>query len=220
MNQRGWQSNAGMLGLGKDSVFLDDVVAQNRSPSRSWGLDSGSRSLVNGRNGELVIGGYNKARVKGDWKEFDISNMSGARPCPLRVSIEELTLISADGRERTQLKDTSVSIAACIEPYDNRFRWTAEMIKNWKEATGFDETLVDPYTTVGQDLAFIEPGLPYDKNKTQNWSLRISLAGGYSTTVTYDEMQRPLQGFNKEGRIQDVEGITNVAIFKDRKSVV
>lgn len=216
LNQRGNQSNAGMLGLGLDSVFLDDVVAQNRSPSRSWGLDSGSRSDSRGRQGELVIGGWNEQRVDGEWFEFDIDPGkfdAGARSCPLLVKMAELTLISEDGENSTELMESAYSIDACVEPYDNHFRWTKEMIENWKRETGFDETLVDPYSTSDEGLAFIEPGLPYEQNKTKMWQLRIKLDNGYSTTITYDEMQRPLQGWNKNGQLQTVNGISNVAIF-------
>ena len=219
LNQRGNQSNAGMLGLSLDSVFLDDVVEQNRSASRSWGLDAGSRSSKRNRDGELVIGGWNEGRVDGDWKEFnvstfDVTNMNGGvRSCPLSVKIKELTLISADRNNEYHLKDFSDTITACIEPYDNHFRWQADMIEKWKTFTGFEQELVDPYTTGDQGLAFIEPGLPYNKSKAQEWQLRITLEGGYETEIKYDEMTRDLQGWNKNGELDTVPGISNVAIF-------
>ena len=214
LNQRGNQSNAGMLGLGLDSVFLDDVVAQNRSASRSWGLDAGSRSSTRGREGELVIGGWNEGRVDGDWWEFDVSDMNGGvRSCPLSVKMTDITLLSPDGGNETSLKDFSTTITACIEPYDNHFRWQAGMIDKWKTLTGFDQQLVDPYTTSDQGLAFIEPGLPYEKSKAQGWQLRITLEGGYQTTITYDEMTRDLEGWNKNGVLERVPDISNVAIL-------
>ena len=85
------------------------------------------------------------------------------------------------------------------------------MINSWQTVTGFNASLLDPYTR--PDLAFIEPGLAYDNNKTQDWQLRVKLDNGYETTITYNEMHRPLQGWNSKGQVENVEGITNVAIF-------
>lgn len=214
LNQRGNQSNAGMLGLGLDSVFLDDVVAQNRSASRSWGLDAGSRSSTQSRGGELVIGGWNEGRVDGDWTEFPVGSMDGGvRWCPLSVQIKELILISPDQVTEKNLKEFSNTITACIEPYDNHFRWQAGMVEKWKTLTGFDEGLVDPYTTGDQGLTFTEPGLPYEKSKVEGWDLRITLEGGYGTTIKSDEMTRDLQGWNKNGNMERVPGISTVAIL-------
>ena len=135
------------------------------------------------------------------------------RSCPLSVKMTDITLLSPDGGNETSLKDFSTTITACIEPYDNHFRWQAGMIEKWKTLTGFDQQLLDPYTTSDQGLAFIEPGLPYEKSKAQGWQLRITLEGGYQTTITYDEMTRDLEGWNKNGVLERVPDISNVAIL-------
>jgi hypothetical protein len=213
LNQFGNNSNAGMIGLGKSSVFLDDAVLQNKSPSRSWSLDSGSLSLVKPRNGELVIGGYNKGRLDGSFRWSNISDMSGDRPCPLRTVIKDIRVLLPNGTE-FPLKSSAEDITACIEPYDNLFRFTTGMLLNWKQITGFDETLMNTYTNPAQqNLSFTEFGLPYADQNALEWSLRITLDTGYSTTLPHYEMQRPLLGWNVKGDKEAVPDITNVAIL-------
>lgn len=213
LNQFGNNSNAGMIGLGKTSVFLEDAVHQNKSPSRSWSLDSGSVSLVKPRNGELVIGGYNKARLDGSFRWSNVSKMSGDRPCPLRTVIKDMSVLLPNGTS-FPLKSSAEDITACIEPYDNLFRFTSGMLFNWKQITGFSETLMNTYTDPAlQTLAFTELGLPYASENALEWSLRITLDSGYSTTLPHYEMQKPLLGWNAIGEKEEVPGITNVAIL-------
>jgi len=213
LNQFGNNSNAGMIGLGKDSVFLQDAVHQQMSPSKSWSLDSGSLSLVKPRNGELVVGGYNKARVDGSFRWSNISDMSGDRPCPLRTTIKDIKVQLPDGTTYP-LKSSAEDITACIEPYDNLFRFTTGMLLNWKAITGFNQTLLQVYSEqTDQGLSFTELGLPYIAESALEWSLSITLDNGYSTTLPHYEIQKPLLGWNARGEKEAVPGITNIAIL-------
>jgi hypothetical protein len=115
LNVRGTASVTGMLGLGTESVFLDQVVAKNYAPSRSWSLDVGSQSAAQPRDGELVIGGYNKGRKDGNFVWHNVSDMSGDRPCPLRTTIKEMNIIMEDGGEKPMLS-SSKAVEVCIEP--------------------------------------------------------------------------------------------------------
>jgi len=214
LNQYGNNSNAGMLGLGKDSVFLNDAVRQAHSGSKSWSLDAGSNSLVKPRDGELVIGGYNAARTDGSISWSNVSNMAGERPCPLRTTITEMT-VTLDTGETINIQSSAEKVEACIEPYDNLFRFTPGMLLNWKSITKFNETLLDVYTsqTANNNLSFTELGLPYDSNRVGNWQLSITLDDGYKTTLPAYELHRPLLGFDNLGNKQAVEGITNLQIL-------
>jgi hypothetical protein len=115
LNVRGTASVTGLLGLGTESLFLDQVVAKNYAPSRSWSLDVGSQSAARPRDGELVIGGYNKRRKDGDFVWQNVSDMSGDGPCPLRTSIKEMNIVMEDGSEKPLLS-SSGTVEVCIEP--------------------------------------------------------------------------------------------------------
>ncbi|KAH8881993.1 acid protease [Thozetella sp. PMI_491] len=213
LNQYGNNSNAGMIGLGKDSVFLNDTISQGRAGSRSWSLDAGSKSLSNPRNGELVIGGYNAARTDGSFSWSNVSDMAGDRPCPLRTTITDMSLTLSNGNI-VPIKSSAELVDACIEPYDNLFRFTAGMLLNFKQITGFNETLMNVYNNeAANNLSFTELGLPYDSSRVDTWSLSITLANGYKTSLPADELQRPLFGFDNLGNQQAVPGITNLQIL-------
>jgi hypothetical protein len=212
LNQIGNNSNAGMLGLGIDSLFLDTAVKNNVTPSRGWSLDAGSQSIAYPRNGELVFGGYNQGRVDGSYRWKNVSDMSGDRPCPLRTTITDMYMTLDNGTE-VPLKSSSEQIAACIEPYDNIFRFTPGMLLNWKQITSFNESLMGVYTTANTGLSFTELGLPYNASNVFEWSLTITLDSGYTTTLPHYELQAPLRGWNVVGERQEVPGIVNVAIL-------
>lgn len=213
LNQYGNNSNAGMIGLGKDSVFLNDAVMQTRAGSRSWSLDAGSQSLDKPRNGELVVGGYNAGRTDGSFSWSNVSNMAGDRPCPLRTKITHMSITLSNG-DVVPIQSNAEVVEACIEPYDNLFRFTPGMLLNWKQITGFNDSLLAVYQDEAQNhLSFTELGLPYESSRVGDWSLSVTLDNGYTTTLPSDELQRPLLGFDNLGNKQAVPGITNLQIL-------
>jgi hypothetical protein len=121
--------------------------------------------------------------------------------------------MTLDNGTQVPLKSSSELIAACIEPYDNIFRFTPGMLLNWKQLTNFNESLMDVYTTANTGLSFTELGLPYNATKAFKWSLTITLDNGYTTTLPHYELQAPLRGWNVLGERQEVPGIVNIAIL-------
>jgi hypothetical protein len=173
LNEFGNNSNVGMLGLGIDSLLLDTAVKMNVTPSRGWSMDAGSQSLNQPRPGELVLGGYNKKRLDGSFTWQNVSDMSGDRPCPLRTKITDMYITLANATQ-VPLKSSSEIIQACIEPYDNLFRFTPGMLLNWKQITGFEDDMLNIFNPGGinsQDLSFTENPLPYNSSKLFDWSL-------------------------------------------------
>ena len=218
LNEMGNNSNAGMLGLGVDSSFLDTAVKKDLTPSRSWSLDAGSQSQRKPRKGEIVFGGYNRGRIDGSFKWKNVSDMSGDRPCPLRTTITDMYITLQNGTQ-VPLKSSSEQIAACIEPYDNIFRFTPGMLLIWKQITGFDDELLSVYSPDNrQNLSFTEYGLPYNDSKVFSWSLTVSLDNGYTTTLPPYELQAPLRGWNRRGERKVVPGLDTVAILKEPTS--
>ncbi len=213
LNERGNNSNAGMLGLGISSLFLDTAVRRNVSGARGWSLYSGSQSAERPRSGELVFGGYNAGRLDGSLRWRNVSDMAGDRPCPLRTTIADM-YITLDNGTQVPLKSSGELIAACIEPYDNLFRFTPGMLLNWKQLTGFDDSLLGVYAPNNtQNLTFTEYGLPYNASRVAPWSLTVALDNGYTTTLPPHELQAPMRGWNRLGERAVVPGVVQVAIL-------
>jgi hypothetical protein len=215
LNQFGNNSNVGMLGLGVDSLLLDTAVKMNVTPSRGWSMDAGSQSLDNPRPGELVLGGYNQKRLDGSLIWQNVSDMSGDRPCPLRTKITDMYITLANATQ-IPLKSSGEIIQACIEPYDNLFRFTPGMLLNWKQITGFEDNMLSIFNPGGsntQNLSFTENPLPYNSSKLFDWSLSITLDSGYTTTIPQYELMAPLRGWNALGEKKVVPGMTAVGIL-------
>lgn len=213
LNERGNNSNAGMLGLGIDSLFLDTAVKEKVIPSRSWSLYPGSQSQERPRNGEMVFGGYNQGKIDGSFRWKNVSDMSGDRPCPLRTTITDMYITLENGTQ-VPLQSSSEQVAACIEPYDNLFRFTPGMLLNWQRLTDYDPNLSTVYAVDNpQNLSFTELGLPYNASMLSKWSLTITVDNGYKTTLPHYELQAPLRGWSVLGERTEVPGVVNVAIL-------
>jgi hypothetical protein len=65
-------------------------------PSRSWGLNPGSQSVLYPRDGHIVLGGYDENSVNDSFVEYDISHSISEGPeghvCSLQVTIESMSL--------------------------------------------------------------------------------------------------------------------------------
>ena len=212
LNQIGNNSNMGMLGLGSDSLLLDTCVKKNYSPSRGWSLDVGSQSVNNPRDGELVIGGHNRNRRDGSYIWKNVSDLSGDRPCPLRTAMTDIHITFKNGTQ-VPLKSSGETITACIEPYDNIFRFTPGMLLNWKQISGFDPNMLGIFQNNAQNLSFTEYPLPYVTNNLFEFTLSITLDSGYTTTIPSYEMIRPLVGWNAIGEKQQVPGVSSVGVL-------
>jgi hypothetical protein len=108
---------AGHLGLGKDSVILRHLKDSNKIPSLGFGLNAGSQSSQNPRNGNLVLGGYDSASVTSSFYTYPMnySDTLAERHCPLQVHIQRLQLL-LDGQDPYELIGIGDGHAACIEP--------------------------------------------------------------------------------------------------------
>ena len=115
----GDNQNVGHFGLANDSDFLHAAVSNGLIPANGFGLNAGSQSVANPRDGGLVLGGYDLASVDGAFTNFSITGAdSSERDCPLEVVIEELVLRFplAEGYTDVTLTSSGILIPACVEP--------------------------------------------------------------------------------------------------------
>jgi hypothetical protein len=108
---------AGHLGLGKNSVLLHTLKENKQIPTLGFGLNAGSQSVRNPRDGNLVLGGYDAASITSTFHDYPMnySDTLAGRYCPLQVRIQGLQLL-VDGRSPMQLIGDGDGHLACIEP--------------------------------------------------------------------------------------------------------
>ncbi|ERF72359.1 hypothetical protein EPUS_06115 [Endocarpon pusillum Z07020] len=199
------------LGLGLSSVFLQSLVDAGLIAARVFGLNAGSQSTAQPREGSLVLGGYDMASISSHFTEYpmdyplleDISN----RVCPLQVKIRKLILRPADGDDIT-LSDEGSDIDACIEPYDNLFRLPTFALDLFKQHTQWtSDTTEDP------ELLVPEPGLLYPSSTGFNGSLLISLNNDFEVEIPNAELQHPLRGIAANGTRVLNNNITEANVY-------
>jgi hypothetical protein len=113
-------SSVGQLGLGNNSVLLKEMHSSGLSPSNGFAYLAGSQSYYSPRNGHLIIGGYDKLSTEKDFVTFPMNaSWNGNRPCPLHVTVSELTLQGPgiQNGQNVPLITPGHSAPACIEPY-------------------------------------------------------------------------------------------------------
>ncbi|KAF7510332.1 hypothetical protein GJ744_006828 [Endocarpon pusillum] len=199
------------LGLGLSSVFLQSLVDAGLIAARVFGLNAGSQSTAQPREGSLVLGGYDTASISSHFTEYpmdypllkEISN----RVCPLQVKIRKLILRPADGDDIT-LSDEGSEIDACIEPYDNLFRLPTFAFDLFKQHTQWtSDTTGDP------ELLVTEPGLFYPSSTGFNGSLLISLNNDFEVEIPNAELQHPLRGIAANGTRVLNNNITEANVY-------
>jgi hypothetical protein len=109
---------AGHIGLGKDSVLLNQLKSSNAIPSLGFGLNAGSQSMQKPRDGSLVLGGFDAASVASSFYSYPMnySDTLVGRHCPLQVYIESLQLLLDGVETPVELLGEGDGHRACIEP--------------------------------------------------------------------------------------------------------
>jgi hypothetical protein len=113
---QGQNSSAGHLGLANNSVFLQLLVQGGLAPSMGFGLNVGSQSVALPRDGNLVIGGYDKSSIDGYFANYSMEEVfQTKRVCSNQVVIESLKL-RRPGLDDVDISSEGHPIPACIEP--------------------------------------------------------------------------------------------------------
>jgi hypothetical protein len=111
----GQNHNMGHLGLGQTSTLLQQL-SEEKGLVTGFGLDAGSQSYTNPRNGYLIAGGYDRQKVGASFKNYTVANsQTSGRICSLQVTITQLVL-SRPGLEDVVLISRGEQMEACIEP--------------------------------------------------------------------------------------------------------
>ncbi|KAK6503974.1 hypothetical protein TWF506_002191 [Arthrobotrys conoides] len=213
----GTKFNLGQLGLGPKSSFLQALKDQGFIDRLVFGFDAGSQSPYNPRPGHIVLGGYDQSRVAGNFAEFDINyEDTEFRPCPFRVEIQKIDVLFEKTMKTTAFIDLeSRNPYACIEPYDNLFRFPSGRLASL-ESIGLGQGRVNSDWL--PNLQVNEPGWRYKAGNPGAFSLDIVLNGldeDFRIVIPNEELAHPLRGIDNNGTWAVDRNYTELNIFQE-----
>ncbi|KAF3939972.1 hypothetical protein ABW19_dt0210499 [Dactylella cylindrospora] len=218
----GTKFNIGQLGVGPKSTWLQSLKNKGLIDRLMFGFDGGSQSPVSSRPGHLVLGGYDRLRVDGPFVEFDINYepTEKYRPCPFRVQINSIGVVFDDGRSAPFIGSESGKLEACIEPYDNLFRFPETRLSALDiPSIGLNKGRLDPNNLPDAGLLVNEIGWRYlTSNRPPPFSFNIALQGAeeeFQALVPSEQLQHPLRGIDKDGNFAVNNNYTELNIFEE-----
>jgi hypothetical protein len=155
--------------LGRGSSFLEVAVNTNAAPSQEWGLWTGSRSIENPVDGLLVIGGYDTARVDGDFTTFGTS-----LKCPTCVLVTNITYNSVSGSS-SLFSNSSETLEVALEPFERSLELPQDIFDNFAHIS---------QGTWNDSLG----ALTYPRANPPDGNLTITLLNGYTTVIPASEL--------------------------------
>jgi hypothetical protein len=136
-----YSNNKTSIGIGANSSTIDAFVKQGVLSSfpNQIGIYMGSRSELQGVDGEVIFGGYDSARVNGSFTWFPIGKRFPGLDCPLQVLLEDVVLKNINGSQ-SLFPDTFSKIPACIDPIQMAFTFSTALFQEWARLTGHPDT--------------------------------------------------------------------------------
>jgi hypothetical protein len=196
----GQKSTQSHLALSSGSTLLRRLKESGLIGALSWGLNSGSQSVLFPRVGSLVLGGFDKGSLAGPFYDYQVSRVPlEGRYCPLQVLVTGLSVSvrTGNGTNEEEIVGKANKLPACVEPYDNLFRMPKNLLGQFKDL--LKGTLVEP-SAYADKLVNLEPGIVYRKDTTDfNATLRFTINYNQTIEVPFYEVQRSLRGLDANG---------------------
>jgi hypothetical protein len=180
--------NKSGIAFGPDSSVLAKLTDYGFAPSKFFGLFFGSRSQNQPQDGQVIVGGYNAARVKGPFTNFSMTPWEIDAPCPLQVQIKDVVLKNSNG-SYSLMPDIHSTVAACIDPLQNQFTFTQAMYALWANYTrhnGSTDYTDQTYPPESEAPVLID-------------NLTVTLSNGYMVVIPKYEMVSLERGANDVG---------------------
>ncbi|KAF7537878.1 hypothetical protein G7054_g3395 [Neopestalotiopsis clavispora] len=183
-------ANKSELALGPSSSFLQRLVEASWAPTRSFGINYGSRSQNQAKNGELVIGGIDVARFDASTiQEFPIAAYGASTSCPLQVMLSDVVLTNVNGNF-SLFKDPAARVPACIDTIQNAFTFTKAMYAEWASLTQHIDYDGSNYTA---------QTYPADREPLIG-QLTVTLSNGYTSVIPHYELVSQQRGPDTQGK--------------------
>lgn len=168
------------LPLGANSTFLESVLELGQAPSRVFGMYVGSRAMTNPHDGLLTIGGYDTARVDGEFTTFPSFD-----DCATCLVVNNITWIWEGGSTSLFANDSEI-LQIGLDPFVKGIDLPQHMFQKFMDAT---LGVYDP------DLGLIT----YPVDNPPNGNISVTLSNGYETTILADEIFSKPRLYNEEG---------------------
>ena len=154
-----------------------------------------------------MIGGYDTSRLAGNLSTFYLGNWTSQLSCPLQVRVTAVTYVFPNGSLGSVLggsdldgvHNDSSGMAACVEPFQERFTFTPLMVERFVSITGYDNSTNSPYA-----------GLNFPAHSRPKGTLQIKLDNGYTTTIPNEQLFTLKRGSDDNG----LYVVTNSSIFE------
>ncbi|KAF2466662.1 uncharacterized protein BDR25DRAFT_345503 [Lindgomyces ingoldianus] len=195
--------NKSGIAFGPDSSVLAKLVDYGFAPSKFFGLFFGSRSQNQPQDGQVIVGGYNVARIRGPFTNFSMTPLGLDTPCPLQVQIKDVVLNNSQG-SYSLMPDIRSTVAACIDPLQNQFTFTQAMYALWKNYTRHNDSA--DYT----DQTYP----PESEAPVLIDNLTVTLSNGYTVVVPKYELLSLERGANDVGEYAIVSQKVMAAVGK------
>jgi hypothetical protein len=179
--------------LGPNSSFIQTLLDVQAAPSRLLGLFFGSTSQTRGVDGNLTIGGYDKARVGGAWTNFTTQADYLNNSCPLQVLVKDVRLNNIHG-SFSLIADSEAAVPACVDPLQNQFTFTQTMYDPFANLTAHP---VNPAEAGGSN--FTQQTYPRE-NEPLIGNLTVELSNGFTTVIPHYEFVSQERGTDAEGK--------------------
>ncbi|KAI9867414.1 MAG: hypothetical protein M1813_008972 [Trichoglossum hirsutum] len=182
-------SNRSGFALGRNSSVLKRFLDAAAVPSTVLGIFFGSRSQDQSVDGSLVIGGYDRSRVKGSFTNFTIAQYLPNASCPLQVQVKDVQLSGSNG-SHSLFADSggTVTMTACIDALQNQFTFTRSMYDRFASLTNHPSS-----PDFGPQIYPVESEPLID-------TVIITLSNGYRSVIPHYEFVSRERGTDAEGK--------------------
>ncbi|PGG99721.1 hypothetical protein GX51_06173 [Blastomyces parvus] len=186
------QPPQGSIGLGRASSFLDVLMTQKKIASRTWSLFWGWQGLEASHQmkGNLVLGGYDRAKIQGDNFTRDFVD---AKECTseLMVYVKQIYITTWYG-DRTEVYESSGStLNACLRPDFSPISLPEPIFNNFKRRL--------PGKYLGPATGIYDNSILHDSKDIFQGNLTFTLDSGLSITVPNHQLVLPNVVINRDG---------------------
>lgn len=175
------------LPFGYNSTFLEAAVKAGTVPSKQFSIWPGISSVDSPVDGLVIVGGYDEARVKGDFSNFTAYSNS-----PFFVEITDVMWESSPGNVTSLFSNATAPLYGNIEPFFRTIFLPPDVYTNFQSASN------GTYNATLGELVYNSSSIPTGK-------LTITLSNGYRTEISGSDLFDYPQDYDNTG----VEAVTN-----------
>ena len=170
------------------------MIKDNQAPSDVYGLWTGSESLNAPSTGLLVVGGYDRSRVGGEW-----TNVTFPEGCPgACVTVTNMTY-DYEGGSLALMSDHSEDFSVRLDSTFPYMSLPQPVFDRFSSAT--NATWNDTWEQ-----------LSYERTHEPSGNLSVTLSNGFQTSIVASEYSRTPRTYNAKGTFTFVNESQSVSV--------